>query len=252
MCETGGAHQIIKKYARLWEICIDHFDPYAAVRGPGRRDRTPLEEILVEHSTFSRKHVKTRLYEAGVKHPICELCGQDEIWHGKVMGMILDHVNGVNDDHRLENLRIVCPNCAATLDTHCARGRRVTRVHQDCVRCGNQFRPKSPTQRYCSRECGIRWDGRESRDRVPVGWTDRRTLSCCAKPEPSVSRQPGVVTGLPATPSGNGSARTSGAWTRPKGQADSTPPILAEWPRCRLEKRRTVSAARTNGEGDKR
>ena len=64
--------------------------------------------------------------------------------------MILDHINGVSDDHRLENLRIVCPNCAATLDTHCARGRRITRSEQTCMRCRGTFRPKTASQRYCS------------------------------------------------------------------------------------------------------
>ena len=34
---------------------------------------------------------------------------------GAPHGLILDHINGVHDDHRLENLQIVCPNCAATL-----------------------------------------------------------------------------------------------------------------------------------------
>lgn len=33
------------------------------------------------------------------------------------MSLILDHINGDNSDHRIENLRIVCPNCNATLPT---------------------------------------------------------------------------------------------------------------------------------------
>jgi hypothetical protein len=74
------------------------------------------------------------------------------------MGMILDHTNGVSDDHRLENLRIVCPNCAAMLDTHCARARLINRATQHCARCGVEFHPKYATQRYCSRECGTRHD----------------------------------------------------------------------------------------------
>jgi ribosomal protein S27AE len=77
---------------------------------------------------------------------------------GERMSMILDHINGVSNDNRLENLRIVCPNCAATFDTHCARSRRIVRVEQNCVRCGASFLPKTDTQRYCSRECGSRWD----------------------------------------------------------------------------------------------
>lgn len=158
MCHTGGAHATLRKYAVIWGIAADHFDPYANVRGQGARRRRPLEEILVEHSTFSRNHLKERLYEEGLKQAICELCGQDEVWRGRVMGLILDHVSGVSDDNRLTNLRIVCPNCAATLDTHCARKRRLTRVDQECVRCGKSFRPRDGRQRYCSRECGMRWD----------------------------------------------------------------------------------------------
>jgi hypothetical protein len=158
MCHSGGAHLILKKYAALWGVPTDHFDPYAAVRGSGIRRRRPLEEILVERSMFSRGTLKERLYEAGLKQPICELCGQGELWRGRLMGMILDHINGVSNDHRLENLRIVCPNCAATLETHCARTRLLHRTTQKCVRCGVEFRPKSATQRYCSRDCGTRWD----------------------------------------------------------------------------------------------
>jgi hypothetical protein len=156
MCQSGGGNAILKKYAAIWGISTAHFDPYATVRGgvPPR----PLDQILVEGSTFSRGHLKTRLYNAGLRQPICELCGQDETWRGKRMSMILDHINGVSNDNRLENLRIVCPNCAATFDTHCARGRKVVRVEQACLRCGASFLPKSGTQRYCSRECGSRWD----------------------------------------------------------------------------------------------
>jgi hypothetical protein len=156
MCPTGGASKVLQKYARRWEIPTDHFDPYATFEGP--RLRKPLEEILVENSTYSRNHLKERLYKEGLKRPVCELCGQGELWRGRRLGLILDHVNGVSNDNRLTNLRIVCPNCAATLDTHCGRGRRLSRPESECERCGIRFRPKYTTQRYCSRSCGSRWD----------------------------------------------------------------------------------------------
>jgi hypothetical protein len=111
---------------------------------------------MVEGSTYSRNHLKRRLYREGLKEPLCELCGQGELWHGRRMGLILDHINGVRDDHRIDNLQIVCPNCAATLDTHCGRKNRLATVDRECLRCGRAFRARYPQQRYCSRECGTR------------------------------------------------------------------------------------------------
>jgi hypothetical protein len=70
------------------------------------------------------------------------------------MSLILDHINGVPDDNRLENLRIVCPNCAATLDTHCGRQNR-RRDERACEHCGRSFVIKSPRQRFCSRRCNL-------------------------------------------------------------------------------------------------
>jgi hypothetical protein len=66
------------------------------------------------------------------------------------MALILDHINGVGNDHRMENLRIVCPNCAATLDTHC--GRNLPR-ERECAGCGETFSPRHIRQRYCSLAC---------------------------------------------------------------------------------------------------
>ena len=139
-----------------WSIATDHFDSRAAQRQGLIRRPQPLEEILIEGSTYSRNHLKDRLYREGVKARRCEICGQDEHWNGGRMALILDHVNGVRDDHRLENLRIVCPNCAATFDTHCGRKNHVDTADRTCLLCGVPFEPRFRRQRYCSRACGTR------------------------------------------------------------------------------------------------
>ena len=82
------------------------------------------------------------------------MCGLGEEWRGRRMALILDHVNGVGDDNRIENLRIVCPNCAATLDTHCGRQNR-RYADRACLHCGEPFHARTPQQRYCSRRCNV-------------------------------------------------------------------------------------------------
>ena len=147
---------ILRKWARIWEIPTDHFDADAVRALSIGTVARPLREVLVEGSTYSRGNLKRRLFAEGLKDRECEICGQKELWHGRRMALILDHVNGVRDDNRLENLRIVCPNCAATLDTHCGRKLRLDRPERQCLRCGDRFLPNSSRQRYCSRECGQR------------------------------------------------------------------------------------------------
>jgi hypothetical protein len=153
MRTAGGNHRTVRKYVELWRIATDHFDPHAARIAKLGHPPTPLDDVLVQSSTYSRGLLKQRLYSAGLKQRCCELCGQGEDWRGKRMALILDHINGVATDNRLDNLRIVCPNCAATLDTHC--GKNVNR-NRMCVRCGASFVPKGRAQRHCSHACGGR------------------------------------------------------------------------------------------------
>lgn len=149
---------MLRKWIERWGIPTDHFDPDAvrneALAG-GRSGPRPLDEILVAGSTYPRGHLKRRLYDAGLKTRSCELCGQGEVWRDRPMALILDHVNGDSTDNRLENLRIVCPNCAATFETHCGRKNRGDR-RRACELCGKAFEAAYGRQRFCSRECGSR------------------------------------------------------------------------------------------------
>jgi HNH endonuclease len=156
---AGGNFRTLKKLIDDYGIPIDHFWPKWTTHPAVPRTAMPLGEILVEHSRYHRGDLKRRLYDRGLKERRCEMCGQTEQWHGRQMALILDHINGVADDNRLENLRIVCPNCAATLDTHCGRKNRSERTPRACLHCGCEFTPRYGRQRYCSRECGVHSKG---------------------------------------------------------------------------------------------
>lgn len=116
---TKGNRDTVKKYIIKYNIDISHFN----VRNnfiEGKGIKKELSDILIKDSMYtSTTHLKDRLYNEGLKNRKCELCGQGEEWNGMKISLILDHINGINNDNRIENLRIVCPNCNAGLPTHC-------------------------------------------------------------------------------------------------------------------------------------
>jgi len=81
----------------------------------------PLSEKLVlqENRTRNSSCFKKRLYKEGLLHEICTLCNQTNIHNGKKLVLQLDHINGNHNDNRIENLRILCPNCHSQTSTFC-------------------------------------------------------------------------------------------------------------------------------------
>lgn len=159
MRPAGGNHRLLRSYVdEVWKIPTEHFDARAAATAHLGKPAKPIAEILVRNCSYARGKLKQRLFAEGFKERRCEMCGQSERWNGHWMSLILDHINGVPDDNRLENLRIVCPNCAATLDTHCGRKNRQGPTLRSCRRCGREFVAKYRLHRYCSNACGSRWD----------------------------------------------------------------------------------------------
>jgi hypothetical protein len=111
---TGGNRNTIKKWIKIKNLETSHF----RIERKRNSEVKLNDDIFIENSTTDRRKIKQILFNTGIKNRECELCGQDENWKGKKMSLILDHINGLNDDNRLENLRIICPNCNATLDTN--------------------------------------------------------------------------------------------------------------------------------------
>ena len=70
----------------------------------------PVESLLASGRRRCRTHVKLRLIRDGLKSRHCEECGLDA-WRGSPLPLELHHINGDGDDNRLENLRLLCPNC---------------------------------------------------------------------------------------------------------------------------------------------
>lgn len=123
----SGNFLTAQKYINQYKLDTSHFNPFLA--GQKKKAGTkyqliPIEEILEGfHPTFRTYNLKLRLIKEGVKEYKCEECGLIE-WRGNSITLDLDHINGISTDHRLENLRLLCPNCHSQTPTFKGRNNK--------------------------------------------------------------------------------------------------------------------------------
>ena len=122
----GGNYKTMRR--RLTELGLDGKSlpgqRWAAGQRLGRRS---LADLLREGVTCSGPALVRRLIEEGLMTWRCSCCGLAE-WLGECIPLELDHINGVHDDNRLENLRLLCPNCHAATPTYRGRNIRARRT----------------------------------------------------------------------------------------------------------------------------
>jgi len=86
---------------------------------------TPLEDVLVKGSTYPRFQLKKRLLREGLLKNECAVCKLGNEWKGAPIVHRIDHINGDSADNRIENLRMLCPNCDSQQPTFAGRNKRI-------------------------------------------------------------------------------------------------------------------------------
>lgn len=131
-CNSGALKKNIQKRVEEFNIDTSHFKTVA-------RNATERNEnnIFIENSTASQKVLRNWYYKGEYTDYKCSICGLEPIWNNYPLTLILDHINGINNDDRLENLRWVCPNCNMQLPTT-NRVKNCNIKKYYCIDCGKE------------------------------------------------------------------------------------------------------------------
>lgn len=121
---AGGSYRVFHLRAKKLKIDTSHFTGKGHLKGKthGWSKKVPLSDLLVENSgrVLSTKHKKRIIAEKLLENK-CVHCDLKNVWNNKPIVLHIDHINGNHFDHRIENLRFLCPNCHSQTDTYCSK-----------------------------------------------------------------------------------------------------------------------------------
>ena len=129
----GGSNSTVKKRIKKLNLDISHFT-YCKPFFP---EKKKLKDVCIQNSTYHAGSLKKRLFSELNWKKKCSGCGIGDTWNNKPITLELDHINGNNSDHRLENLRLLCPNCHSQTKTF--RGRNVQVEKKRCIDCNKEI-----------------------------------------------------------------------------------------------------------------
>jgi hypothetical protein len=160
---AGGNYKAFHNRVKQLELDTSHFTGQGHLKGKTHNwaPEVPLEEAFITGGNLTSHTLNKKIRKYKLKDYECSKCGISD-WLGEELCLHLDHINGVNNDNRLENLRFLCPNCHSQTETYCGKNTKSKerckpehkKVYKDLCECGRDKLIISGKCSYCSGSFG--------------------------------------------------------------------------------------------------
>lgn len=119
---VGDNIKTAKKVVKYYNLDISHFDAKAASKKNNSKTKS-LNDIFCRNSSATRVTVKSRILSLNLIPYKCSgpNCTITDTWNGQPIVLHLEHINGIGNDNRLDNLCFLCPNCHSQTSTYAGR-----------------------------------------------------------------------------------------------------------------------------------
>ena len=157
----GNSWAFSKIRQRMTDLNIDNniFKGKSPLMQTVKERQLNKKDLFRENCKHARSILRRTVLKEGLIPYKCEICGVTE-WNDKTLSLELDHINGINNDNRLENLRFLCPNCHSQTSTYGSRNQQLNEssyeINEDLRQLVEKTYDKYKSVKVVSSKLGIR------------------------------------------------------------------------------------------------